>query len=74
VKGNPVQQVTRRKENNIRVRFLEADEETAPRAKIRKLCPEHEPEFDLALHTGLRRNEQYQLRWTPLTWRAESSR
>jgi integrase len=63
VKENPVGQVTRRRENNIRVRFLEASEETALRAKIRKLYPEHEAEFDLALNTGLRRNEQYRLRW-----------
>ncbi len=26
-------------------------------------CPEHEAEFDLALHTGMRRGEQYLLRW-----------
>jgi integrase len=63
VKENPVRQVTRRKENNIRVRFLDAKEETALRAQIRKLNPDHEAEFALALHTGLRRNEQYRLRW-----------
>jgi integrase len=63
VKENPVRQVTRRKENNIRVRFLDAKEESALREQIRKLNPEHEAEFDLALHTGLRRNEQYRLRW-----------
>ena len=33
------------------------------RGKIRELYPEHEPEFDLALHTGMRRGEQYRLRW-----------
>lgn len=60
---NPVRQVTRRKENNVRVRFLEYEEEEAIRAKIRELCPEREPEFDLALHTGMRRGEQYRLRW-----------
>lgn len=27
------------------------------------LYPQHEPEFDLALHTGMRRGEQYRLRW-----------
>ncbi len=60
---NPVRQVKRRKENNARVRFLEDEEETRARSKIRELCPEHEPELDLALHTGMRRGEQYRLRW-----------
>jgi len=60
---NPVRQVKRRKENNERVRFLEVDEEAKLREKIRKFCPQREPEFDLALHTGMRRGEQYRLRW-----------
>jgi integrase len=63
VQDNPVRQVRRRKENNIRVRFLQADEEAVLRAKIRELAPEREPEFDLSLHTGMRRNEQYRLCW-----------
>ncbi|MGC2852378.1 MAG: site-specific integrase [Candidatus Acidiferrum sp.] len=61
--SNPVRQVKRRKENNERVRFLESEEETKLRRKIQALCPEHEAEFDLALHTGMRRGEQYRLRW-----------
>jgi integrase len=61
--ANPVRQVKRRTENNERVRFLDTEEENKLRAKIRELCPEHEAEFDLALHTGMRRGEQYQLRW-----------
>jgi integrase len=60
---NPVRNVKPRKENNERVRFLDEPEELAVRAKIRELYPEREPEFDLALHTGMRRGEQYQLRW-----------
>jgi len=63
VRDNPVRQVQRRKENNVRVRSLDADEETALRAKVRLFAPEREPELDLALHTGMRRNEQYRLRW-----------
>ena len=61
--ANPVRQVKRRKENNERVRFLDEEEEALLRAKIEELCPEHRPEFDLALHTGMRRGEQYRLRW-----------
>lgn len=60
---NPVRQVKRRKENNERVRFLDEVEETALRATIRVLHPKGESEFDLALHTGMRRGEQYRLRW-----------
>jgi integrase len=61
--NNPVRQVKRRKENNERVRFLDETEEATLRAKIRELYPEGEPEFDLALHTGMRRGEQYRLCW-----------
>jgi integrase len=32
-------------------------------AIIRAKCHEHEPELDIALHTGLRRGEQYALAW-----------
>jgi integrase len=61
--SNPVRQVKRRKENNERVRFLEPEEETKLRGKIREFHPQHEVEFDVALHTGMRRGEQYRLRW-----------
>ncbi|MFY9583375.1 MAG: site-specific integrase, partial [Candidatus Acidiferrales bacterium] len=60
---NPIRQVPRRKENNARVRFLDEAEEARLRAKIRESYAEREPEFDLALHTGMRRSEQYGLRW-----------
>ena len=70
VRENPVRQVPRKRENNIRTRFLDADEEAALRAKIRGLYPTREPEFDLALHTGMRRNEQWQLRWQDVNLRA----
>ena len=61
--SNPVRLVKRRKENNERVRFLDDEEEIQLRAKIREAYPRHEAEFDLALHTGMRRSEQYGLRW-----------
>jgi len=61
--ANPVRLVKRRKENNERVRFLDDEEEGALRTKIREMYPVHEAEFDLALHTGMRRGEQYGLRW-----------
>jgi integrase len=49
---------------------LEMEQEAALRAKIRALHPAREPEFDLALHTGMRRNEQWQLRWQDVNLRA----
>jgi len=69
VRENPVQHVSRRRENNIRTRFLDVQEEARLRAKIRALHPFREPEFDLALHTGMRRNEQWQLRWQDVNLR-----
>lgn len=61
--ANPIRQIKRRVENNERVRFLDPSEEVTLKNKIRELRPEREPEFELALHTGMRRGEQYRLRW-----------
>lgn len=61
VLGNAARLVRMEKENNERVRFLTEDEETRLREKIRALFLERELEFDLELHTGLRRGEQYSL-------------
>jgi len=60
---NPISRVERFREGESRVRFLDAGEEKALRAAVRKQSVEHEAEFDLALHTGLRRGEQYGLTW-----------
>jgi site-specific recombinase XerD len=60
---NPARLVKLKKENNERVRFLEAEEEQALRAVIRMRWPDREPEFDVALQTGMRWSEQYGLRW-----------
>lgn len=63
IPANPVGSVGRKIENNTRERFLTAEEETRLRAAIREKSPEHEPEFDLALYTGMRASELYNLRW-----------
>jgi len=68
VKENPARLVKHRLENNARVRFLSADEETALRKAIEADCPERVPEFDLALHTGMRVSEQYGLTWTDVSF------
>jgi site-specific recombinase XerD len=60
---NPVVQVQRFKENESRVRWLKPEEETKLRAVIREKYPEREAEFDLALYTGMRRGEQFTLKW-----------
>ncbi|HTB93155.1 MAG TPA: site-specific integrase [Candidatus Sulfotelmatobacter sp.] len=60
---NPALLVKLKKENNVRVRFLEDEEEKALRDALRESFPEREPEFDLALYTGMRWSEQYELQW-----------
>jgi len=76
VRFNPARLLRMRKENNARVRFLNQfaplktkldylndcpDEESRLRAVITKNYPEHLPEFDIALNTGIRPSEQYGL-------------
>lgn len=63
VKANPARLVPRRREDNGRVRFLSPEEEGRLRAVIQADCPEHEPELDLALYTGLRWGNQSKMRW-----------
>jgi integrase len=61
VKQSAVRGIRRRAEDNSRVRFLTADEEKRLRDALRSKpeWAEHEPELDLALHTGLRRSSMY---------------
>jgi hypothetical protein len=69
----------RKHEDNGRVRFLNqlapakseveylkshADEESRLRAVILSDYPYHMPEFEIALHTGMRPSEQYGLIWS----------
>jgi site-specific recombinase XerD len=63
VKENPARLVAHRLEDNARIRFLFADEETALRKSIEQRCPERMSEFELAVNTGLRLSEQYGLLW-----------
>lgn len=60
---NPARLVRLRKENNAIVRFLEVQEEGKLRHDLRERDRCLEAEFDLALNTGMRRGEQYRLRW-----------
>ncbi len=63
VASNPLARVDKFRESDSRVRFLDAEEEKALRAAVRAQSAEHEAELDLALHTGIRRGEQYGLTW-----------
>jgi integrase len=65
---NPVRQVTHHPERNERVRFLSPAEEKKIRAGILERCPERLAEFELSLHTGLRRSEQYTAHWSDVNW------
>jgi integrase len=61
---NPAKEIAHRKENNVIERYLKDHEERKLRAVITDKYPEHLPEFELALHTGMRRGEQYTCEWS----------
>ncbi len=63
VPANPARLVKARRENNTRTRYLLPEEEIRLRTAIVASCPERLPEFEVALHTGMRRGEQYGLMW-----------
>jgi len=63
VKENPARLVKHRQVNNSRTRWLAPEEEVRLRVAIQAGCPEHLPELDLALNTGLRLSELYGLTW-----------
>jgi integrase len=75
---NPVRATKHRKENNARVRYLSADEEARLMTVIRQRWPEREAEVLTALHSGMRRSEQYRtaqvpdggLKWEHINFRA----
>lgn len=64
VQTNPIARVIRFRENESRVRYLLDAEEIKLREVIRRDCPDREPELDLALYTGMRRGEQFTLKWS----------
>ena len=61
---NPAHQIERRQENNTRDRYLAVIEETRLRSYLAEHHPERLPELDIALHTGMRRGEQYACEWS----------
>lgn len=63
--SNPVKEVKKFKENNERVHFLTKEEEANLKAKFPE---EHWPLVEVALHTGMRRGEQSNLRWRDINF------
>ncbi len=63
VPTNPARLVRPRRENNAVIRYLLPDEERKLRIAVLEKCPHHLPELDLALNTGMRLSEQYNLTW-----------
>jgi site-specific recombinase XerD len=63
LRANPIARVKRLRESESRVRYLRDREEEKLRAVIRTKYPEHEAELDLALYTGMRHGEQFNLKW-----------
>ena len=66
IKYNPARLVKRRREDNARVRWLLPAEEIRLKKAIEELGAEHLPELEIALHTGMRRSEQYSLVWSDI--------
>jgi site-specific recombinase XerD len=63
VTQNPARLMRHRRENNTRLRWLAGDEEKSLREAVEAKGAEHLPELDIAIHTGLRKSEQYRLDW-----------
>jgi len=64
-KANPVKDTPHRRESNQRVRYLTEAEEVKLLVVIRDRCPEREPELLAALHSGMRRSEQFRTAQVP---------
>jgi site-specific recombinase XerD len=63
---NPASHIRMQTENNARVRFLSAEEESALRKAILRRCPDHIHALNLSLHTGMRSGEQFSLKWNQI--------
>lgn len=69
---NPARLIKAKKEQNARIRFLSGEEEE----KLRQILAEdyqnrYLNEFEIALHTGMRRSEQFGLEWAQTNLKAK---
>ena len=62
---NPAREIKKRAEENTRVRFLSPEEEAELMRVIREESPAREAEILVALHSGMRRSEQYRTAQVP---------
>lgn len=78
VQTNPMRETGHRRENNVRVRYLTADEETRLKRVLDERWPGRNAEVLTAIHSGMRRSEQYRtaqvpdggLKWEHINFRA----
>ena len=66
VKQNAARLVTSRAENNWRIRWVNEAEEKRLVEAIERNCPSQLPAFIVAIHTGMRKGEQFSLEWTEI--------
>jgi len=63
VRTNPARLVDHQDENNERVRWLTPAEEKQLKAAVARRCVDQLPALVTALHTGMRKSEQFRLTW-----------
>jgi integrase len=63
VRTNPARLVDHQDENNERVRWLTPAEEKRLKAPVARRCVDQLPALVTALHTGMRKSEQFRLTW-----------
>ncbi len=68
-KANPVREVKKFKENNERTRYLTEEEEPLLKAEFPE---EHWSKVEIAYHTGMRRGEQFNLRWSDVDFHSHT--
>lgn len=69
---NPARLIKAKKEDNARIRFLSDDEEkTLRRILAEDYQNRYLNEFEVALHTGMRRSEQFSLEWAQTDLKAK---
>lgn len=74
VSSNPARLVRQRHEDNGIIRWLTDDEEKRLRAVMAAHYPEHTPQLDIALDTGMRLSEQFGLIWSSVDFKRKEIR